>query len=106
MSARANARFCTLPFEAPSGGLTVNAAVPAPERPFADEQAYLMAEVLDESGATIDGYEATQCVIRGRDEAAIPLRWGDRSAAALQGRLIRLRFHLRSANLYAVYPAA
>ena len=33
---------------------------------------------------------------------ALPLRWNGKSAQELAGRRVRLRIHLRSANLYAL----
>ena len=98
-------RFSPPAFEAPAAALTVNAAVPSPERPFAVDQAYLMAEALDENGAPIDGYAGEACLIRDRDDRAIPLEWDGRTTAALRGGRIRLRFHLRSASIYAVAEA-
>ena len=86
----------------PAADLFLNAASPAPERPFAKDQAYVMAAVLDEKGNVIPGFEAEKCVIRNEDRRDIPLKWGDASARQLAGQTIRLRFFLRSANIYAV----
>jgi hypothetical protein len=80
----------------------LNAASPAPERPFAKDQAYVMVAVLDDKGSVIPGFEADKCVIRNEDRRDIPLKWGDASARQLVGRTIRLRFFVRSANIYAV----
>jgi hypothetical protein len=86
----------------PAVDLLLNAASPAPERPFAGEQAYVVAAVLDEKGHTVPGYEAEKCLIRDDDRSDILLKWGDASARRLAGRTIRLRFFLRSPNIYAV----
>ena len=102
VSARANGEFSTRLFKMPAAGLLLNAAVPAPERPFAKEQAYVMVSVLDNEGRTITGFEADKCVIRNNDRRDIPLKWGDTSARELAGETIRLRFFFRSANIYAV----
>jgi hypothetical protein len=102
VGARANAEFSTKVFRMPAANLLLNAASPAPERPFAREQAYVMAAVLDEKGQTIPGFEAAKCLIRNEDRSDILLKWGDASARQLAGRTIRLRFFLRSANIYAV----
>ncbi|MEI7939798.1 MAG: hypothetical protein WCK27_24200 [Verrucomicrobiota bacterium] len=102
VSARANGEFSTRLFKMPAADLLLNAAVPAPERPFAKEQAYLMVSVLDDKGRTITGFEADKCVIRNDDRRDIPLKWGDTSARELAGKTIHLRFFLRSANIYAV----
>jgi hypothetical protein len=102
VSARANGEFSTRLFKMPAADLLLNAAVPAPERPFAKEQAYVMVSVLDERGQPIAGFAADRCVIRNEDRRDIPLKWGDASARELAGKTIRLRFSLRSANIYAV----
>ena len=102
VTARANGEFSTMPFPMPAADLFLNAASPAPERPFAKEQAYVMVAVLDEQGSTIPGFEAEHCVIRNEDRSDIPLQWHAASARQLAGRTIRLRFFLRSANIYAV----
>ena len=105
LSARANGEFSTRPFAMPAGDLLLNAAVPAPERLFAKDQAYVMVAVLDEAGNVIPGFEAEKCVIRNEDRRDIPLRWGEASASQLAGQTVRLRVYLRSANLYAVTAA-
>ena len=102
VSARANGEFSTRSFKMPTADLSLNAAVPAPERPFAKEQAYVMVSVLDDKSRTITGFEADKCVIRNEDRRDIPLKWGDTSTHALAGKTLRLRFFLRSTNIYAV----
>jgi hypothetical protein len=102
VGARANAEFSTKSFKMPAANLYLNAASPVPERTFAKDQAYVMVAVLDEKGQTIPGFEAEKCVIRNEDRRDIPLKWGEASARQLAGRAIRLRFYLRSANIYAV----
>jgi len=102
VSARANGEFSTKSFKMPEADLLLNAAVPAPERPFAKDQAYVMVAVVDDKGETVPGFEAEKCVIRNEDRREIPLKWSDRSASQLAGKTIRLHFFLRSANIYAV----
>jgi hypothetical protein len=102
VSARANGEFSTKPFPMPAADLFLNAALPAPDRPFAQDQAYVMVTVLDERGGVIPGFEAEKCVIRNEDRSDIRLKWGEVSARQLAGRTIRLRFFLRSANIYGV----
>lgn len=102
VTARANGEFSTRPFSMPAADLVLNAASPAPHRPFAKDQAYVMVAVLDEKGTAVPGFEAEKCVIRNEDRRDIPLKWGDASARQLAGRTIRLRFFLRSAAIYSV----
>jgi hypothetical protein len=102
VGARANGEFSTRTFTMPQADLALNAAIPAPERAFVAASAYVMADVLDERGQIIPGFEAEKCVLQKADAIDLPLRWGGRSARELAGRQISLRFHLRSANIYAV----
>lgn len=102
VGARANAEFSTAPFTMPAADLQLNAAAPSPDRPFASQQAYIMAAVLDENGASVPGFEPDKCVLQKADAIDLPLHWNGKSARELAGRTIRLRFYLRSASLYAV----
>jgi hypothetical protein len=102
VGARANGEFSTKSFKMPAADLLLNVASPAPERPFAKDQAYVMIGVLDDKGGTIPGFEAEKCLIRNEDRRDVALKWGDASARRLAGQTIRLRFFLRSANIYAV----
>jgi hypothetical protein len=102
VGSRANAEFSTLPFLMPAADLDLNAAVPAPERAFATQQAYVMVAVLDDKGLVVPGFEPEKCAMQNVDKVDLPLRWEGRSARDLAGRQIRLRFSLRSANIYAV----
>jgi hypothetical protein len=102
VSARANGEFSTMLFQMPAADLFLNAAVPAPERAFAKDQAYVMVAVLDEQGNTLPGFEAEKCLLQNNDRSDFPLRWANASARSLAGRTIRLRFFLRSASIFAV----
>lgn len=102
VSARANAEFSTKAFTMPDAELRLNAAVPAPDRPFARDQAYVMVAILDDQAQAIPGFEADQCVIREQNRTDIPLIWSKASTRQLAGKTVRLRFHLRSATIYAV----
>ena len=51
----------------PAADLFLNAAAPAPERPFAVDQAYIMVAIQDDKGSVIPGFEAENCVIRNQD---------------------------------------
>lgn len=102
ITARANAEFSTRPFKMPDANLLLNAAVPAPERPFARDQAYVMVALLDDHNNVVPGFEAEKCIVRNEDRRDIPLKWGKASARQLAGKTVRLRFFLRSANIFAV----
>ena len=102
VASRANAEFSSVPFVMPQADLVLNAAIPSPERSFAAAQAYVRVAIADEKGNIIPGWEAEHCLHRNQDDIALPLRWNGRSAQELAGRRIRLRFQMRSANVYAV----
>lgn len=106
IGARANAEFSTRTFAMPAEDLILNAASPAPERAFAKDQAYIMVAVQDDTGSIVPGFEAGKCLIRTDDRRDIPLKWGESRTRQLAGRLVRLRFFLRSANVYAVSAIA
>jgi len=50
----------------------------------------------------VPGFEAQKCLLQNVDKSDLPLHWEGKSARELAGRKIRLRFYLRSANIYAV----
>ena len=102
VGARSNAEFSTVSFTMPESDLLLNAAVPSPDRHFASAQAYVMVGIVDDKGNIMPGWELQKCVIRSHDDIALPLRWNGKSAGEFAGRRIRLRFLLRSSNVYAV----
>ncbi|MBI5688250.1 MAG: hypothetical protein HZC54_24520 [Verrucomicrobia bacterium] len=102
VGARANAEFSTASFQMPEADISLNAAVPSPDRAFASNQAYVMAAVLDDKDDVVPGFEREKCVIQNADKIDLPLRWNGKSARELAGRNIRLRFSLRSANICAI----
>ena len=69
----------------------------------ANAQSGLIAvEILDEQGRTIDGYAEQDCVPFSEDSVVGLVVWrSGRSLAALQGRSVRLVFHMKMARLYA-----
>ena len=87
----ARATLTTRPLLPAGGTLTVNADVAA-----------LTAEVLDaRTGAVIRGYEAVRSSAVTGDTLGAAITWDGRDLAALRGRPIKLRFHLRGGDLYA-----
>lgn len=102
VGSRAHSEFSTQPFAMPSEDLLINAAVPAPDRSFAANQAYIMVALLDDKGESIPGFEPDKCIIKNENRIDLPLRWEGADLKTLAGKTVRLRFQLRSANLYAV----
>ena len=65
-------------------------------------------EIRDEAEEVIEGYALDNCTPMKQNteqsgkDCCLPIRWrDDRSLGALDGRTIRIRFHLREAQLYA-----
>ncbi len=66
-------------------------------------QGYLMAELLDENGAVLPGFEREKCVFNADDRTRLPLRWSERSLPeSAPGRRVRLRFCFRDVRLYSM----
>jgi hypothetical protein len=92
---RANGEFSSRPFTGPPGDLLLDVS--------ADQyDSYVMAELRDESGRTIAGFEKEKCVLMGVNQSRHPLRWKDRSARELAGQTARLRLYLRNARIYSL----
>ncbi|MBI3851373.1 MAG: hypothetical protein HY298_14015 [Verrucomicrobia bacterium] len=105
-AARANAEFSTVEFTAPARPLTLNAAIPSPDRLHATNQCYVMVAALDEQGSVVAGFERERCILRNVDAMDLPLHWGDKDTQSLAGKKLRLRFFLRAARIYSVREAA
>ena len=64
----------------------------------------LRVEVLDKEGKAINGYTISQSKAIGKDEFAATVQWDKGSdIAELQGKEIKLRFHLLGGNLYSYW---
>ncbi len=63
----------------------------------------VVVEVLDEAGQPIPGYSQRDAeVFKALDELRLRLSWkGQENLAVLRGKIIRLKFHLKNAKLYA-----
>jgi hypothetical protein len=90
----------TRPLTAGGARLFVNAA--------AREGGDVRAEVVTPDGHVVDGFSAAECRGVGGDSTAAPLRWtggelADARARSTDARGLRLRFCLRSADLYAFW---
>lgn len=100
VAAQSNGAFTTMPFTMGKSALRLNASLR--ERPRFFDQDYVMAEILDEWGVTIPGYESEKCLVRNVDAVDIPLRWDGRDATELAGRRIGVRFRFRGAHIYSL----
>ena len=63
----------------------------------------IRAELLDDTGSVIEGYELGSCTSFTGDSLAAELVWKDRSLEPLLGKAIKIRFHLEKASLYAFW---
>jgi len=64
----------------------------------------LKVEILDHSGAPIEGFDAQRCVPIRTDRIEQIVRWnGDPPLQPLAGKPIRLKFHLNRARLYSFW---
>ena len=67
-------------------------------------QGELRVEVLDERGRTVAPLTRANCVPLTADSTLVPVRWkGSDDLAAVAGKTVRLRFHLRQGSLYAFW---
>lgn len=65
----------------------------------------ISVEVLDADGSMIEGFGKAECDTLATDDLHHVMSWnGDRDCHLLQGRPIRLRFHLKNAKLYSFTP--
>ena len=78
----------------PGGSLFVNAGV----------RGELRAELLDSEGRVLPGYSADDCVPIRSDGRRQMIRWNRVfQPDSLRDRAVRLRFHMREADLYAFW---
>ena len=103
VTARANGVFDTLQFQSSGKPFKLNAKVPGGSYPIYPEQAYIMAELIDEADRVFPGYEKERCLLQQKlDARDIPLRWGERDGHELQGKKMHIRFYLRASDIFAV----
>ena len=100
IGSRSNAEFSSAAFSMPAKTLLLNASVPGGRGLF--DQAYVQVELRDQRNKVIPGYERDRCLLQSIDDTRIPLHWGDKTGTELTGQKVSLRFHLRSARIYAL----
>ena len=61
---------------------------------------FVEVEVTDTAGQPLDGYERESCRRFTGDAVRHRVRWAERDAVNVEPRGIKLRFHLRDADLY------
>jgi hypothetical protein len=86
-------RVTTKPFRTHGRELRVNAKA---------DCGRLRVEVLDERGIALPGFGRNECRVMQTDRVNEPMAWKETgSLEKVQGRAIRLRFHLENVRLYA-----
>ncbi len=109
---QSNGAFSTSRFAMPETPLLLNATAKSLEPPVVigrflpHQQAYIIAELQDESGQVIPGYEREKMVLQNVDSLALPLHWEGKDGTELAGQTVRLRFYFRDATIYGVRSAA
>jgi hypothetical protein len=63
----------------------------------------LVAEVIDENGRLLDGLSAAECIAVQADKTKQAIIWKSGSLATAVGKPVRIRFHLKSARLFAFW---
>lgn len=70
----------------------------------ADVKGSLRVELLDENGNTIPGFSAGDCMAYSQNSVKTKIVWkGNKSLESLEGRKIKVRFHLEDGDLYAFW---
>ncbi|MBI3922460.1 MAG: hypothetical protein HY318_13645, partial [Armatimonadetes bacterium] len=83
----------TKPWEIDGGSLLLNAKCDYGE---------IRVELLDEEDRPLPGYSLEECVPVCADGVDLPVQWRERpDLAGAAGRTVRLRLHLRNAQLYS-----
>ena len=84
----------TVPFELSAGQLTINAVT--------GENGFVLAELLDEEGNVIPGYDYSTSSVFTGDSLAGSMMWsGCQIGYDLVGEIVQLRFILNEASLYS-----
>ena len=104
---RANGQFSTQAFDMPASPLALNVSAGHTAGPRFDmhTQAYVMAELTDEAGGVLSGYERSRCAVQDVDCPDLPLRWDGADGTDLAGMRVRLRLCFRDATVYGVSAA-
>ena len=64
----------------------------------------IRVEITSADGRTVlPGWGLAQCQPVVGDHARVELRWADRQLTELQGKSVRIRFHLKDAHLYSFW---
>jgi len=99
----ASAQMSTIPFTMPDQPLYLNIEAGLHREELRMRyQSYVMAELLDEQGQVIAGYNKEKCIGHEIDDLHWPLRWEGQDATELAGQTMQLRLYFRDARIYAL----
>lgn len=102
VTCRGNGEFSTVKFAMPEKGLSLNASSLYDASEGDAGRTYIMAELRDEQGKVIPGYERSRCLVANQDGEAMLLRWGGKNGCERKGQTVSVRFYLREAKIYSV----
>ena len=102
VTARANAVFESLQFTSSGRPFHLNARIPGSGYRSYPDQAYIMAELIDDADRVFPGYAKERCILQPRATLRIPLHWKGRDGSDLKDKRMRIRFHIRAADIFAV----
>jgi len=98
-----SAQMSTIPFTMPDQPLYLNIEAGLHrEELLMRYQSYVMAELLDEEGQVIEGYDKGKCIGYEINDLRWPLRWEGQDATELVGQTVQVRLYFRDARIYAL----
>lgn len=105
---RANAEILTIPIQLRGKPITVevdfferDANYPA-QLSGALHQSYVMAELVDDMGNTIPGFERSKCLFRKSDNGKLTLQWEDKFLPEDNSIRVQVRILFRDVRLYSL----
>ena len=98
--------FVSMHADAEGGFLDTRPVVIAGQHLYINAEAAgeIRAEITTADGRTaLPGWGIAQCEPVVGDHTRVELRWADRQLSELQGKSVRIRFHLKNADLYSFW---
>ncbi|HXD88099.1 MAG TPA: hypothetical protein VN641_16545, partial [Urbifossiella sp.] len=98
--------FASLDADDKGGTLTTRLVKFAGQHLFVNADARggaLTVEVLDENGKVLDGLSVAECVVLRTDNTKQSVEWKAGKLSSAAGKVVRFRFHLKSARLFAFW---
>jgi hypothetical protein len=102
---RANAEIITRPFRSSGKQMMLEVDFGAMLREVApsSQQGYIMAELTDQRGEVIEGFESSKCLFEVSEQTSLPLKWGTQILPdKINDVPLRLRLYFRDARIYSL----